>query len=240
MLLPIPDTQIVMKSVPVAWSQRERSKLARVKRILEATSRILAKDGYAALNMNDIAEAADVTPPTIFNLVGRKEDLLLSLSYSALDQLRHAIVMPPTGASTSDIAHVLDAYTDVLARDEQMYRALHIAMETLQSQGSNRSEINKQFQEAGLLLTQTLEPFTAHPKMKGHITLSSIRASLSPSIWALHYFWAHGRLTTKQLRQELKRNYFTVLAADAKPQFQRELLEQLALLPEISFAAPTS
>ena len=71
-----------MKSVPLACSQRERSKLARVERILEATSQILAKDGYAALNMVDIAAAAEVTPPTIFNLIGRKEDLLLSLSRS--------------------------------------------------------------------------------------------------------------------------------------------------------------
>lgn len=227
-----------MTSAIEVCSLRERSKRERVKRILDATSRILAKGGYSALNMVDIAQAAEVTPPTIFNLIGRKEDLLLSLSYSALDQLKNAMEMPPPSASSNDIMHILDSYTDVLGKDEQMYRALHIAMETLQSQGSELAKIDRQFEDARRLLIQTLEPFRKHPNMKGNIAFGSLTAALSPSIWALHYFWAHRQLTIVQLNQELKRSYLTVLAADSKPKFQRELLDQLASLPETSMSLP--
>ena len=165
-----------MSKSPPANSQREQGKRARTTRILEATAQILATDGYSALNMSDIAAAAEVTPPTIFNLIGRKEDLLLALSSAALEQLQSAMDAPPTAPTAEEIAQVLDAYTDVLGHDEPMYRALHIALETLQHQGSSASKVSGRFREAGVLLTQTLKPLVVHPR-SGSGSRSAARAA---------------------------------------------------------------
>ena len=50
----------------------------RRERILEAAREIIADKGYEALTMRDLARASCVTVPTVYNLVGSKDRVLLA------------------------------------------------------------------------------------------------------------------------------------------------------------------
>lgn len=72
---------------PVDPSQlglRERKKLRTRIAIREATYRLIAEQGYEATTVEQIAEAAEVSPSTVFRYFPTKEDIVLTDEYDAV------------------------------------------------------------------------------------------------------------------------------------------------------------
>ncbi|MEU6663517.1 TetR family transcriptional regulator [Streptomyces sp. NPDC046821] len=85
---------------------RERKKLKTRVAIREATYRLIAEQGYEATTVEQIAEAAEVSPSTVFRYFPTKEDIVITDEYdplleaelrarpaeeSIVDSLRHVI-----------------------------------------------------------------------------------------------------------------------------------------------------
>ncbi|WP_037841889.1 TetR/AcrR family transcriptional regulator [Streptomyces sp. NRRL F-5126] len=62
-------------------SLRERKKLRTRNAIRRATYRLVAQDGYEATTVEQIAEAAEVSPSTVFRYFPVKEDIVLTDEY---------------------------------------------------------------------------------------------------------------------------------------------------------------
>ena len=60
-------------------------------RILDHARRLIGRQGYDALTLRELAQAAEVTVPTIYNLVGNKAQLLGELNREMLDRLEAAL-----------------------------------------------------------------------------------------------------------------------------------------------------
>ncbi|MFK8908033.1 TetR/AcrR family transcriptional regulator [Streptomyces sp. YS-3] len=86
---------------------RERKKLKTRVAIRRATYRLIAEQGYDATTVEQIAEAAEVSPSTVFRYFPTKEDIVLTDEYdpvmvaelrarpadeAPLDSLRHVVV----------------------------------------------------------------------------------------------------------------------------------------------------
>lgn len=61
---------------------RERKKLKTRVAIRRATHRLIAEQGYEATTVEQIAEAAEVSPSTVFRYFASKEDIVLSDEYA--------------------------------------------------------------------------------------------------------------------------------------------------------------
>ncbi|MEZ0354021.1 TetR family transcriptional regulator [Mycobacterium sp. pR1184] len=90
---------------------RERKKLKTRQAIRREAFRLIDAQGYAATTVEQIAEAADVSPSTFFRYFGSKESLLLA---DDLDPLIFAAfeAQPPELSPTEAIRR---AYTEVMA-----------------------------------------------------------------------------------------------------------------------------
>ena len=53
--------------------------------ILAQARRVIVEQGFDALNLRDLAQDSGVTVPTIYNLIGNKEELLKALTMGALE-----------------------------------------------------------------------------------------------------------------------------------------------------------
>ena len=91
---------------------RERKKIKTRQAIRREAFRLIDENGYAATTVEQIAEAADVSPSTFFRYFPSKESLLLA---DDLDPLILAAfeAQPPELSPTEAIRR---AYTDVMAR----------------------------------------------------------------------------------------------------------------------------
>lgn len=78
---------------------RERKKVARRQRIVDAAIELFEKHGFDAVRVVDVATAADVSPGTVYNHFPTKEDLVLGGSESFERALLDALSSRPSRVS---------------------------------------------------------------------------------------------------------------------------------------------
>jgi AcrR family transcriptional regulator len=94
-------------------SLRERKKLATRRLLRRAALELVAERGLHDVTVEDIAEAADVSPRTFFNYFASKEAVLFGGDPERAAELREGVVTEAPGKS------VLEALGAVLARDSE-------------------------------------------------------------------------------------------------------------------------
>jgi AcrR family transcriptional regulator len=101
---------------------RERGKRRRTERILDAALELLREDPEGNLTVERIADRAEVSPMTVFNLVGNREQLWRAMADRALEGLD---VQSITADDPQERARrIVDAVVRVLRSDAAVFRAL--------------------------------------------------------------------------------------------------------------------
>ncbi|MGH3265700.1 MAG: TetR family transcriptional regulator [Trebonia sp.] len=95
-------------------SLRERKKLATRRLLRRAGLELVAERGLANVTVEDIAEAAEVSPRTFFNYFPSKEAVLFAGDQDRAADLREGIANEAPGKPA------LDALREVLARDSEL------------------------------------------------------------------------------------------------------------------------
>src|SRR5687767_7718748 len=122
---------------------RERNKLAKRGRIVEAAWGLFREKGFGAATMREIAERAEVGVGTVFVYAKSKSDLLVLVYWEAIrDTVRKAFTSLPKGAGLSDeLMHVFGLLFDMYARDVELSRAY--IREVLFTPGPARQEMDE-------------------------------------------------------------------------------------------------
>jgi AcrR family transcriptional regulator len=81
---------------------RERKKQQTREKITQVALRLFAERGYDHTTLAEIAEAADVSPRTIFAYFQSKEDILFCEEPSMYQRLKEVLDQRPAGATTVD------------------------------------------------------------------------------------------------------------------------------------------
>ena len=101
---------------------RERGKRQRTERILDAALEQLREDPEGNLTVERIADRAEVSPMTVFNLVGNREQLWSAMADRALEGLD---VESITADDPQERARrIVDAVVRILRSDAAVFRAL--------------------------------------------------------------------------------------------------------------------
>ncbi len=91
----------------------------RRERILEAARELIARNGFDGLTMRELARESQVTAPTLYNLVGNKEEVL----FAAVEQQTLGFVAT-LERTEPDLLSVVDATVRQLLRRPAYYKAL--------------------------------------------------------------------------------------------------------------------
>jgi AcrR family transcriptional regulator len=87
---------------PAKLGLRERKKQQTRDAIARAALELFAERGYDETTLAEIAEAADVSPRTIFAYFDSKEEILFCDAPAQLGELKHALADRPEGSTTVD------------------------------------------------------------------------------------------------------------------------------------------
>ena len=114
----------------MAISIREKSKEKRRRLILKAARGVIVDDGVEALNMRALAQAAEVSVATLYNLYGSKEEILHALLEASLDELDAAAAAPGEGLEVLDqLRALVDFSTALFISDAPFYRQLLLGLQ---------------------------------------------------------------------------------------------------------------
>lgn len=101
---------------------RERKRIGAMRRIQEAALDLFDERGFDAVTIEQIAEAAEVSPSSVYRYFGTKEQLILyeELDLQLLDVLQSELAAhPPVEAARRAITEVM---TRFFGRDEELAR----------------------------------------------------------------------------------------------------------------------
>src|SRR5690348_777086 len=89
---------------------RERKKQQTRETIVRVALELFGERGYDETTLAEIAEAADVSPRTIFSYFDSKEEILFCESSHSLEEVKAALEQRPEGTTTVDaIRNLLSA-----------------------------------------------------------------------------------------------------------------------------------
>jgi AcrR family transcriptional regulator len=94
---------------PAKLGWRERKKLQTRDNIARVALELFAERGYDETTLAEIAEAAEVSPRTIFSYFESKEEILFCDAPAKLEQMKEKLAQRPEGSTT------VDALRDLLA-----------------------------------------------------------------------------------------------------------------------------
>jgi AcrR family transcriptional regulator len=135
--------------VEVPPTALERSQAARRRRVLDATLELAAAGGFDAVQMRDVAAAADVALGTLYRYFSSKERLLLEAMVEQQEDLRrHLEAHPAPGATpVARVVNVLNRANASLRRHPDVTAAMVRAF------GASRPEDADIVQRVGVIMT---------------------------------------------------------------------------------------
>lgn len=94
---------------PARAGLRERKKARRRGEIVRAAAELFMRNGYDATTLADIAHETGVSPPTVANYFGSKENILSALIFEGTEaaRIRHLHAPRPTGCHFAEVMATL-------------------------------------------------------------------------------------------------------------------------------------
>lgn len=202
----------------------------RRERILEQARKMLAEGGFDALNLRYLAEASDITVPTIYNLIGNKAEVLKALVMGAFADFEASLENRLPCPTEELPATMMSTFVEMIARDESYYRAAALASERLENEsdehggyGFKRGPLRK---FAGRLCRSARE----EGLLLGEIDSELLVEQMIGNHQVAFRDWAHHVISLDELEKQSLRGFYIALAADAVSGFRDNLAVRLKKL----------
>lgn len=208
----------------------------RRRRILAAAREIIGTQGFDALTMRTLAEAGGVTVPTIYNLVGNKDEVLTAAVAEQNDQFLAGI-----HRSEGDLLAIIDADARELLRMRDYYRSLVQLLMTNEAAAPARHDVERALHD---LLRSALGELAEADAIENWVDLDALQDRIQSQLWIASMQWSQGVIPDARLRDTMvyaisllmlgvvrgpARKEFEIAARQAQP-IKREL--RAALLGE--------
>jgi AcrR family transcriptional regulator len=199
----------------------------RRERILAAAREIIATSGYAGLSMRDLARQSRVTVPTIYNLVGSKDEVLFAAVEEQTARFVAGIEETQGASPVELILSVHESCVRELLRLPRYYRSFLMLLVTSEAAGRIRARVAEALagelargiealSRAGVL-ADWVEPKALGPLLQRNLNVASLQ-------------WASGELADARLRSVVLYGACCILAGVSVGASRDELTRRAAEL----------
>tara|TARA_R110002073_G_scaffold51602_2_gene135352 strand:- start:877 stop:1581 length:705 start_codon:yes stop_codon:yes gene_type:complete len=209
-------------------SVRGRNMQKRRTRILAEARALLARGGFEALNLRDLARQAEVTVPTIYNLIGKKEEVLIALAADVVDEVEMRIDPAHNADPLSVASAVVVESVQLFREDETFYRSAVLAVEWLDHVRQQHQEVEQLYAWVGSLLRPGIAACREAGLLRGRVPLESMTKLITRNYRMSCRAWALGYCSLDEFRDQTISDLYIVLAADAVDTFHAQLLRKIA------------
>ena len=202
----------------------------RRERILKQARKMLAEGGFDALNLRDLAEVSGITVPTIYNLIGNKAEVLKTLVMGAFADYEASMEDRLPCPTEQLPALMMGTLTEMIARDEDYFRATALASERLENESDEHGDYG--FKRAPLrkYAGQLCRDARAEGLLRGEIDSEQLVVQMICNHQIAFRDWAHRVISLEELRKQSLRGFYIALAADAQDAYRDRIAAQLKQL----------
>jgi AcrR family transcriptional regulator len=175
------------------WMSMLDQKMAnRRERILEAARRLIETRGYEGLTMRNLAAESDVTVPTLYNLVGNKEQVFFE---AIEDQTR--VFVASLDRTHGDLISLIEATVRHLVRRPRYYRALLLVLSNSEGADSARRHVGRAVADQ---IAGSLSELADAGKLADWVDRDALAQRLQAHLDMASLEWARGSLTAGSFR----------------------------------------
>lgn len=174
---------------PAKEGLRDRGKRRRIEGILKAAREILHEDPDAGFTLPQLAERAEVSTTTVFNLVGSRDDIWAALadqSLVGLEEIAAGIADPRERA-----LRIVDSVMRIIADDAPVFRALIAGWE-------DSGRVLER--EPSHALIRSLKEAQTEGTIAEGVDVRRLGATIFSALVGIVHQWAAGLLTDRQMR----------------------------------------
>ncbi|MEM7465477.1 MAG: TetR/AcrR family transcriptional regulator [Pseudomonadota bacterium] len=224
------------KSIARGQQTRAANMHARRERIYDAARRIIAVRGFDALNLRELAMAAGVTVPTIYNLIGNKSALVAQLFDETIAPFENLQYITSDNDPVASPAEFLDRVVDVMRDNENYYRAEFLARESLTNKGD---AVALAIQERIVqIAVEACEQAKTAGLTTGDIAPKQLGTMIADHFLLAYRDWAHGKTSLEVFRDRVIAGAYICLAADATKTYRQRIVEMLNTSPSRNLVIP--
>ncbi|WP_086932641.1 TetR/AcrR family transcriptional regulator [Agarilytica rhodophyticola] len=200
--------------------------------ILSCAGHIIAKEGLDALTLNKLAAKADVTIPTIHNLIGKKSDIFQRLVDEMITKIEQALSGPENNGDPINAAETfIDNLMALFAADEALYKAAFVAGERINL--FDHQSPHGIFARSLEVATHVCQEAIQRGDLQGSIEASVLARQLFDHQRLARHDWVHGYINLNTYRKQVLTSMFITLASDASKSLRVRLIEKIQQLNSI-------
>jgi AcrR family transcriptional regulator len=200
--------------------------------ILGEAQHVIGEQGFDALNLRALADAASVTVPTIYNLIGSKDAVLIALFDRAVTRIEEQLESFENAPALEQAEAVVIQSTDIFGSDENFYRAALIAGEQVGHREDTSGNAHWIDTRSTQMAANACRTGLREGLLRGRIDSDLLGAQMYALYRASLHDWVYQLIDIEVFRHDALRGFYICLAADATDDFHRTLMRKINALGE--------
>jgi AcrR family transcriptional regulator len=209
-------------SLPIVPSLRERNKAKRRHAIIDAALELLRTIPLSGLSVEQIGAVAEVSPATVYNLVGTRDQLLVACVDRLVEGLEDALLsIDLTSDPIAAAFLVVEISSEAFIADGAAFRQILRVLNVLASEGTDLAVDPGQFEIAAMR--------AAHEKgiLRDDVDPAATGRQISLSYNGALFAWSAGLLTDDGFRAAARHGLWSALAGSVTANYREGFLDQL-------------
>lgn len=208
--------------------------------ILHAARMLIVRDGFDALTTRRLADEAGITAPTLYNLIGDKNEIIRQLVFVGVARVGSRATLGEELPPLAMAERIIETALSVVAEDEAYYRAVVIASDRVPgafaADGDGSASVANGAQISIDMMTQACRAAIGARLLEGHVAAETLGLQIFICFRDPFRDWANQLISAGEFRRRALRGLYMALAIDAAPEF-REILRARVIGLESPFRA---
>lgn len=206
---------------------RPSAKESRRARIIREAHRMIGRDGFDGLSLRKLAAAAGVTVPTIYNLIGSKEQILVELFRAWIAEIETALDQIEADQPLEIAEAIITEAIALIREDEVFFRAAHLAMNRLTEARDVGITFQQLGEKASNMQTQAVRAAQEQGLLRGNIPAETLGWHIYLTYSEASRFWMHEFSDLDAFQNAALTGVYLHFLSDAEEAFRSELLKRL-------------
>ena len=202
--------------------------------ILAAARSIISEQGYDALTTRGLANAANVTVPTLYNLIGDMDQIVRMMITEGVEKVWARLDLDAMDSPLEMAEAIIEAATGMVSEDPEYFRAVTIGTDRIvgsyAAQGDIQAPISLAGQRPGEMAGTACRPAISQGLLRGKISAEALGQQMFICYRGPMRDWAYGLISIEECQRRAMRGFYLVMAADATPEFRDILVEKIVEL----------
>lgn len=209
---------------------RTATKSDRRTRIIDEARRLIGAHGFEGLSLRKLAAASEVTVPTIYNLIGGKDQILTELFADWVGMIEQELTKIDEDHPLDKAEAVVVVATRMIGENKEYFRSAHIAADHIERTDQSVDEWKQLGSRSASMQENAARLAQEQGLLRGDVPARVLGEQIFANYRVASSSWTYGRISLERFRHDGLLGVYLYFLSDATEAFRPVLLKKLEAL----------